>query len=133
MEKEDAQAQLRRGIKMKEGDIDAYVAQFEELARMAGYRLDEPQTIDTFTVGLPLNLYLKTFKLDQPRTYQQWRELEDGPPEDNCPIQMPWIRQQEEQGEDSRGPKKSTTMHLRIHHEEGLCREEEEEGDVPNE
>jgi len=24
MEKEDAQAQLRRGIKMKEGDIDVY-------------------------------------------------------------------------------------------------------------
>jgi len=74
MEKEEAQAQLRRGIKMKEGDIDAYVAQFEELAQMAGYRLDEPQTIDTFTAGLPLNLYLKTFELDQPRTYQQWRE-----------------------------------------------------------
>ena len=74
MEKEDAQAQLRRGIKMKEGDIDAYVAQFEELAWMAGYRLDELQTIDTFTARLPLNLYLKTFELDQPRTYQQWRE-----------------------------------------------------------
>ncbi len=74
MEKEDAQAQLRRGIKMKEGDIDVYVAQFEELTHMAGYRLDEPQTIDTFTAGLPLNLYLKTFELNQPRTYQQWRE-----------------------------------------------------------
>ncbi len=74
MEKEDAQAQLRKGIKMREGDIDAYVAQFEELARMAGYHLDKPQTIDTFTAGLPLNLYLKTFELDQPRTYQQWRE-----------------------------------------------------------
>jgi len=32
MEKEDAQAQLRKGLKMKEGDIDAYMAQFEELA-----------------------------------------------------------------------------------------------------
>ena len=74
MEKEDAQAQLRRGIKMKEGDIDVYVAQFEELAQMAGYQLDEPQTIDTFMAGLPLNLYLKIFKLNQPRTYQQWRE-----------------------------------------------------------
>jgi len=74
MEKEDAQAQLRRGIKMKEGDIDAYIAQFKELARMAGYCLDEPQTIDTFTAGLPLNLYLKTFELNQPRMYQQWRE-----------------------------------------------------------
>ena len=60
---------------MKDGDINVYVAQFEELAQMAGYRLDEPQTIDTFMVGLPLNLYLKTFELDQPRTYQQWREV----------------------------------------------------------
>jgi len=75
MEKEDAQAQLRWGIKMKEGDIDAYIAQFEELARMAGYHLDEPQTIDTFTARLPLNLYLKTFELNQLRTYQQWREV----------------------------------------------------------
>ncbi len=75
MEKEDAQAQLRRGVKMKDGDIDVYVAQFEELAQMAGYCLDEPQTIDTFTAGPPLNLYLKTFKLDQPQTYQQWREV----------------------------------------------------------
>ncbi len=74
MEKEEAQAQLRRGIKMKEGDIDVYVAQFEELTQMAGYHLDEPQTIDMFTARLPLNLYLKTFELDQPRTYQQWRE-----------------------------------------------------------
>ncbi len=74
MEKEEAQAQLRQGIKMKEGDIDVYVAQFEELAQMAGYHLDEPQTIDTFTAGLPLNLYLKTFELDQPRNYNQWRE-----------------------------------------------------------
>jgi len=32
MEKEDAQAQLRKGLKMKEGDIDTYIAQFEELA-----------------------------------------------------------------------------------------------------
>src|SRR6266702_6058626 len=75
MEKEDAQAQLRKGIKMKDGDINAYVAQFKELARMAGYRLDEPQTIDTFMARLPLNLYLKTFELEQPRTYQQWREV----------------------------------------------------------
>ncbi len=59
---------------MKEGDIDVYIAQFEELAQMAGYRLDELQTIDTFMAGLPLNLYLKTFKLNQPRTYSQWRE-----------------------------------------------------------
>ena len=60
---------------MKEGDIDTFVAQFEELTRMAGYCLDEPQTIDTFMAGLPLNLYLKTFELDQPRMYQQWREV----------------------------------------------------------
>jgi len=59
---------------MKDGDINVYVAQFEELARMAGYHLDEPQTIDTFTAGLPLNLYLITFKHNQPRTYNQWRE-----------------------------------------------------------
>ncbi len=37
MEKENAQAILREGIKMKGEDIDEYLAKFEELVRLAGY------------------------------------------------------------------------------------------------
>ena len=59
LERERAQAELKRGIKMKDGDIDAYVANFEQLAWKAGYCLDTPQTIDIFTDELPQELYAK--------------------------------------------------------------------------
>src|SRR5260370_26027162 len=49
LEKERAQAELKRGIKMKDGDIDAYVANFEQLARKTGYQHDTTQTLDLFT------------------------------------------------------------------------------------
>ncbi len=49
---------------MKRKDIDNYVAEFEELVRMAGYRFDVPQTIKTFTEGLPTGLYQKVLEFD---------------------------------------------------------------------
>ncbi len=49
---------------MKGEDIDSYIAEFEELVRMAGYRFDIPQTIETFTEGLPMGLYQKILKLN---------------------------------------------------------------------
>jgi len=55
--KENAQSALQEGLKMKGEDIDNYMAEFEELVRMAGYRFDMPQTIETFTEGLPTGLY----------------------------------------------------------------------------
>ena len=51
---------------MKDGDIDAYVANFEQLAQKAGYRLNTPQTIDLFTDGLPKDLYEKVYQFDEP-------------------------------------------------------------------
>ena len=71
--RERAQAELKRGIKMKDGDIDMYVANFEQLARKAGYRLDTPQTIDIFTDGLPQELYAKVYQFDEPRNYEEWK------------------------------------------------------------
>ena len=58
---------------MKDGDIDAYVANFEQLARKAGYRLDTLQTIDIFTDGLPQELYAKVYQFDEPRNYKEWK------------------------------------------------------------
>ena len=73
LERERAQAELKRGIKMKDGDIDAYVANFEQLAQKAGYRLDTPQTIDIFTDGLPQELYAKVYQFNKPRNYEEWK------------------------------------------------------------
>src|SRR5260370_22239723 len=80
LEKERAQAELKRGIKMKDGDIDMYVAHFEQLARKAGYRLNTPQTLDLFTDGLPKDLYEKVYQVDKPRKYDEWKNT-------NMPLQ----------------------------------------------
>src|SRR5258707_11488542 len=58
---------------MKDGDIDTYVAHFEQLARKAGYRLDTLQTLDLFTDGLPRDLYEKVYQFDEPRNYKEWK------------------------------------------------------------
>ncbi len=72
--KEKAQSLLREGIKMKGEDIDSYITEFEEAVQMAEYRFDVPQTIDTFTEGLPTGLYQKILELDQPHSYNQWKQ-----------------------------------------------------------
>ncbi len=40
------------------------MVEFEELVRLAEYRFDVPQTIETFTDGLPTGLYQKILKID---------------------------------------------------------------------
>jgi len=72
--KENAQAILRAGVKMKGEDIDAYVVEVEELIRLAEYRFDVPQTIEMFTDGLPTGLYQKILELDRPHSYEQWKQ-----------------------------------------------------------
>ncbi len=72
--KENAQSILWAGVKMRGEDIDAYVVEIEELIRLAEYRFDVPQTIETFTDGLPTGLYQKILELDRPTTYEQWKQ-----------------------------------------------------------
>jgi hypothetical protein len=38
---------------MTNGEIDAYIAKFEELARKAGYTAGNPETLRQFHMGLP--------------------------------------------------------------------------------
>ncbi len=59
---------------MKGEDINAYIVEIEELIRLAEYRFDVPQTIETFTDGLPTGLYQKVLELDRPATYDQWKQ-----------------------------------------------------------
>jgi len=73
--KEKAQGALQDGIKMKGEDIDSYIAEFKEVVQMAEYRFDIPQTIETFTEGLPMGLYQKILELDQPHSYEQWKQV----------------------------------------------------------
>ena len=58
---------------MKDGDIDAYVTTFKQLARKAGYPLDLDLTLDFFTNGLPRELYEKVYQFDMPCNYEEWK------------------------------------------------------------
>jgi hypothetical protein len=49
------------------------VAKFEELVAQAGYDLDDGQTIEKFTNGLPVSLWEAVYDLNEPTTYEQWR------------------------------------------------------------
>jgi hypothetical protein len=46
-----ARAEITK-LKLKDNDIDAYIAKFEELARQAGYTLGSPESIQLFEEGL---------------------------------------------------------------------------------
>jgi hypothetical protein len=54
-------------------DLDRYIARFELLARQARYHVDNPQTLDIFTAGLPNMLYSDTYKLDDLQDYDRWK------------------------------------------------------------
>ena len=72
LEGERTKAILQGGVRMKEGDIDVYVAQFDTLVAQAGYNLDNPQTIKKFTNGLPTTLWEMIYTMDDPTTYKEW-------------------------------------------------------------
>jgi len=72
--KENTQSILRQGVKMKGEDIDTYIVEFKELIHLAGYHFNIPQTIETFTDGLPTGLYQKILEIDRPTTYEQWKQ-----------------------------------------------------------
>ncbi|KAH9033276.1 hypothetical protein EDB85DRAFT_1890337 [Lactarius pseudohatsudake] len=73
LEKECAQATLKKGIKMRNKDIDAYITLFENLTHQAGYRPDSSLTLDFFTNGLPKELFKKCYQWDSPCTYEDWK------------------------------------------------------------
>jgi hypothetical protein len=54
--------------------LDDYIAKFERQARVAEYDLDNALTIDLFIKGLPRDLVEKALQLDEPRTYNEWKD-----------------------------------------------------------
>src|SRR5258708_3020555 len=73
MSQERAQAELKRGLKMEKQNLDEYIVKFEKLVRHAGYNLDNIQTLNLFTAGLPTQLYQKIYDVDDPQNYNQWK------------------------------------------------------------
>jgi hypothetical protein len=48
---EKARAELERGFKMEKGDINAYIAKFEQVIRQAGLNIDQPLVVNKFARG----------------------------------------------------------------------------------
>ena len=60
-------------IRMEGGDLDAYIARFERLARIAGYNLQDRLVLDRFGSGLTSGLYVAIANgPDEPRTWTEW-------------------------------------------------------------
>ena len=70
-ERERAEDTLQQGINMKQGDLDAYIAEYEVLVEMAGYDPNSQLTLKIFTDGLPTELYKDALRLDCPRNYAE--------------------------------------------------------------
>ena len=74
MAREKAQDKIQKDMRMQQGDLDDYIAKFERQARVAEYDLDNALTIDLFIKGLPKDLVEKALQLDEPRTYNEWKD-----------------------------------------------------------
>src|SRR5580692_10743042 len=51
-----------QNLRMKQGNLDGYIAEFKTLAGKAGYQLDAPATIQMFLQGLPPGLGRQTLR-----------------------------------------------------------------------
>ncbi len=69
--KEKAQDELHK-LRMKEGNIDQYIADFQLLAMDANVDLDEPTVFQLFYFGLPTGLAEKCIFNDSPNNFDLW-------------------------------------------------------------
>ena len=68
MSLQKAKAEFRT-IKMEKGDLDAYIAKFERLARLAGYDLQDQMVLDRFRGRLNSGLYVAIINNEEPRSW----------------------------------------------------------------
>jgi hypothetical protein len=61
-----------RDLKMKGGNINQFIADFQFLAHQALINVDDPMVLHLFKTGLPLKLAEECVKLKRPRTFEQW-------------------------------------------------------------
>src|SRR6266404_9240999 len=61
-------------LRMEGGHIDEYIAKFERYVTMAGYGVDEPTVLEKFIKGLPTPLARNCVKMDNPDSWDEWKE-----------------------------------------------------------
>jgi hypothetical protein len=70
-EHECAQDELRK-LKMKDSNVDEYIAAFQLLGHRAGMNLDNPSALRLFARGLPKSLADSCIDIDSPENFEQW-------------------------------------------------------------
>jgi hypothetical protein len=70
-EHEWAQDELRK-LKMKDSNVDEYIASFQLLGHQAGMNLDDPLALWLFAQGLPKSLVDSCIDIDSPENFEQW-------------------------------------------------------------
>ena len=70
-EHERAQDQIRR-LRMKDGNVDQYIAEFQEFADRGNLDTDEPSNLRLFARGLPTGLAETCIDLMRPQNFEQW-------------------------------------------------------------
>jgi len=71
-ERERAQDELKK-LKMKNDNLDKYLAAFETQALHADIDMNDHTNLRTFALGLPRSLADACIKMENPKTYEQWR------------------------------------------------------------
>jgi len=71
-EHERAQDKLKK-LKMKNNNLDEYLAAFETQALRANIDMNDHTNLRTFALGLPRSLANACIKMENPKTYEQWR------------------------------------------------------------
>jgi hypothetical protein len=59
-------------LRMKEGNVERYIADFKRLARLAGMDVDDSFNLKLFARGLPMRLAGSCIDLEHPKTFEQW-------------------------------------------------------------
>jgi hypothetical protein len=65
------QDELRK-LKMKDSNVDEYIASFQLLGHHAGMNLDDPSALQLFAQGLPKSLTDSCINIDSPENFKQW-------------------------------------------------------------
>jgi len=71
-ERKRAQDELKK-LKMKNNNLDEYLATFETQALHADIDMNDHTNLRTFALGLPQSLADACIKMENPKTYEQWR------------------------------------------------------------
>jgi len=71
-ERKRAQDELKK-LKMKNDNLDEYLAAFETQVLRADIDMNDHTNLRTFALGLPRSLADACIKMENPKTYEQWR------------------------------------------------------------